>query len=53
MDEDLGAGLSSAILDATEVTDRVVVDGELLYSMSEFDVQISRDTAPRFDHRRR
>lgn len=38
LDEDLGAALHAAILDATDVTDRVVADSEQLHPMSEFEV---------------
>ena len=48
--EDLGEDLYAAILDAGDITDRVVADAEQLSCTCEFDVQISRDAPPRFDH---
>ena len=46
LDEDLGAALRAAILDATDVTDRVVADGEQLHSTSEFEVHVLPLPAP-------
>lgn len=51
--EDLGEALHAAILEASDITDRVVADAEQLSCTAEFDVQIARDAPPRFDHHRR
>lgn len=41
-DDDLGDALRAAIVDATDVTDRVVADAEPLCSTSEYDVGSAR-----------
>lgn len=46
LDDDLGAALRAAILDATDVTDRVVADAEQLHSTSEFDVHAAPPLSP-------
>lgn len=48
--EDLGEALHAAILNTGDITDRVVADAEQLSCTSEFDVRISRDAPPRFEH---